>query len=101
MKKTATPLVEIATISDLHDLVQYPRPRHPLVSVIDHTDFYAKRPKEDCLYRFGFYTISCKRFDGLLYYGKSQYDFNQGSLMFTAPGQVLGTGPDIKVDEGW
>ena len=93
--------VEIESISDLHDLVQYSPPRHPLVSVIDHEDFYAKRPKTDALYRFGFYTISCKKFEGLLYYGKGQYDFREGSLMFTAPGQVIGAGPDVKVDEGW
>jgi AraC-like DNA-binding protein len=101
MKKTAQPYIDLESISDLHELVQYARPRHPLISVIDHTDFYAKRPKSDALYRFGFYTISCKKFEGLLYYGKSRYDFSEGSLMFTAPGQVIGAGPDIKVDEGW
>lgn len=101
MKRTAPSYIDLDAISDLHDLVQYPRPRHPLISVIDHTDFYALRPKDSALYRFGFYTISCKRFEGLLHYGKGQYDFKEGSLLFTAPGQVIGTGPDVKVDEGW
>jgi len=101
MKKAIKPYIDLESISDLHDLVQYPRPRHPLISVIDHTDFYARRPKGNALFRFGFYTISCKKFEGLLYYGKSQYDFREGSLMFTAPGQAIGSGPDIKVDEGW
>jgi AraC-like DNA-binding protein len=93
--------IDLESISDLHQLVQYAPPRHPLISVIDHKDFYAKRPKTEALYRFGFYTISCKRFEGLLYYGKSHYDFKQGSLLFTAPGQVIGPGPNVKVDEGW
>lgn len=93
--------IDLESISDLHALVQYAPPRHPLISVIDHTDFYAKRPKTDALYRFGFYTISCKRFEGLLHYGKGQYDFRQGSLLFTAPGQVIGPGPNVRVDEGW
>ena len=101
MKKADNPYIDLASITDLHDLVQFPRPRHPLISVIDHTDFYAKRPKGKSLFRFGFYTISCKKFEGLLYYGKSQYDFREGSLLFTAPDQVIGSGPDIKVDEGW
>lgn len=101
MKRITPTYIDLESISDLHDLVQYPRPRHPLISVIDHTDFYAKRPKENSLYRFGFYTISCKRFEGLLHYGKSQYDFKEGSLLFTAPWQVIGTGPDVTVDEGW
>jgi len=93
--------IDLESISDLHALVQYTPPRHPLISVINHSDFYAKRPKTEALYRFGFYTISCKRFEGLLYYGKGHYDFNEGSLLFTAPGQVIGPGPDVKVDEGW
>jgi AraC-like DNA-binding protein len=101
MKKAATPYTDIESIGELHDLVQYSRPRHPLISVIDHEDFYARRPKGKGLYRFGFYTISCKKFEGLLYYGKSHYDFSEGSLLFTAPGQIIGAGPDIKVDEGW
>jgi AraC-like DNA-binding protein len=101
MKRTAQPIINIGSISDLHNLVKRPQPRHPLISVIDHTDFYAEKPKDDSLYMFGFYTISCKKFEGLLHYGKSQYDFREGSLMFTAPGQVIGAGPDCKVDEGW
>jgi AraC-like DNA-binding protein len=101
MKKMNQPYIDLESISDLHELVQYTPPRHPLISVIDHTDFYAKRPKGEALYRFGFYTISCKRFEGLLHYGKSHYDFKQGSLMFTAPGQIIGPGPNVKVDEGW
>jgi len=93
--------IDINTVADLHKLVHYAPPKHPLVSVIDHEDFYRKRPKQDGLYRFGFYTISCKKVDGTLKYGKGYYDFNEGSLMFTAPGQVIAPGPEVKVDEGW
>src|SRR6201991_2345188 len=93
--------IEIETIADMHRLVKYVPPRHPLVSVIDHADFYSKRPRQDAFYRFGFYTISCKKFEGLLKYGKGYYDFNEGSLMFTAPWQVIAPGPDVVVDEGW
>lgn len=93
--------IELESISDMHRMVQYTPPRHPLVSVIDHCDFYAKRPRVDAFYRFGFYTISCKKSEGTLKYGKGHYDFNEGSLLFTAPGQVIAPGPDLKVDEGW
>jgi AraC-like DNA-binding protein len=93
--------IDLQSISDLHKLVKYAPPKHPLISVIDHADFYAKRPKEDAVYRFGFYTISCKKFEGLLKYGKGYYDFSEGSLLFTAPGQTITPGPDVTVDEGW
>lgn len=101
MKKPNDPIIDIESIGELYDLGQYPRPRHPLVSVIDHSDFYAKRPKEKVLFRFGFYTIFCKKFEGLVYYGKDHYDFREGSLLFAAPGQVIGSHPDVRVDEGW
>jgi AraC-like DNA-binding protein len=93
--------IDLQSISDLHKLVKYAPPKHPLVSVIDHADFYQKRPRVDALYRFGFYTISCKKFEGLLKYGKGYYDFSEGSLLFTAPEQVIAPGPDVTVDEGW
>lgn len=93
--------IELESISELHQLVQAAPPKHPLISLIDHANFYEKRPKVDAFYRFGFYTISSKKFQGLLKYGKGNYDFNEGSLMFTAPGQVVAPGPDVKVEEGW
>jgi hypothetical protein len=94
--------IDLESISDLHRLMQRPAPKHPLVSLVDHTDFYAMRPTTEATYRFGFYTISCKKFEGVLRYGRGNYDFDKGSLMFTAPGQVISSGPEtIKVDEGW
>lgn len=101
MKRTAPSYVDLESISDLHDLLQYPRPKHPLISVINYSDFCAQRPEGNALYRFGFYTVSCKKFEGTLHYGKSLYDFKEGSLLFTAPWQVIGPGPNVKVDEGW
>jgi AraC-like DNA-binding protein len=93
--------LDIETISDMHRLMQHAPPRHPLVSLVDHADFYERRPGGTPTYRFGFYTISCKRFEGILKYGRGNYDFSQGTLMFTAPGQVISTGPVTTVDEGW
>src|SRR6202012_2273781 len=93
--------IELNSIADMHRLVHYAPPRHPLISVINHNDFYAKRPQTAAFYRFGFYSISCKKFEGYLKYGKGSYDFNEGSLMFTAPGQVLAPGPNVEVEEGW
>jgi len=93
--------IDLESISDMHQLMQHAAPKHPLVSLIDHSDFYEMRPKMEAIYRFGFYTISCKRFEGVLKYGRGNYDFNKGSLMFTAPGQVIAPGPVVTVDEGW
>ena len=93
--------IELESIGDIHKMVKRPAPKHPLVSLIDHNDFYANYHNTGDFYRFGFYCISCKKIEGFLKYGRGHYDFNEGSLMFTAPGQVIAPGPDVKVEEGW
>jgi AraC-like DNA-binding protein len=93
--------IDISSISDLHDFAGYPSPKHPLISLIDNEAFYEHCPMDLAFFRFGFYIISCKQFKGALKYGKGHYDFGEGSLMFTAPGQVISSSPDGKVEEGW
>lgn len=98
----ASQYFDIESISSLHDYVGAPKPKHPLISLIDNTQFYAQCPRELTAFRFGFYTISCKRIHGVLKYGKGNYDFSEGSLMFTAPWQVItGSIEEGGVEEGW
>src|ERR1700754_1055259 len=94
--------VDIESISDLHDFYGRSKPKHPLITVIDMTKVdRSGRSKDEVLYRLCFFLIFCKRFKGAFKYGKSSYDFNEGSLMFTAPSQVMACGPDIQIEEGW
>ena len=61
---------------------------HPLVSVVDFSK--AKRRQGSRMY-FGFYTILLKDVKcGDLVYGRHTYDYQQGTLIFLAPGQVAG-----------
>ena len=93
--------IELNTITALHDHYQYGKPTHPLISVIDLTKITRPAPKEQEYYRMGVYTISCKQFTGELKYGRSTYDFSEGTLAFTAPGQIISPSPNAKVTEGW
>lgn len=93
--------VDIQSISDLHTLYGWAKPKHPLVSLIDLKKVDRSNIKENTFYRIGFYSIYCKKFNGLLKYGKSYYDFTEGSLMFTAPNQVISPNPDVQIEEGW
>lgn len=93
--------VDIHSISDLHALYGWPKPKHPLVSLIDLKEVNRNNIQEGTFYRIGFYSIYCKKFDGILKYGKSYYDFTEGSLMFTAPNQVILPSPDLQIEEGW
>ncbi|MDR3678726.1 MAG: helix-turn-helix domain-containing protein [Flavipsychrobacter sp.] len=93
--------VDIQSISDLHELYGWAKPRHPLVSLIDLREVNRDNIKEDTFYRIGFYSIYCKKFTGVLKYGRSHYDFTEGSLMFTGPNQVIAPSPDTQIEEGW
>lgn len=86
---------KIKTISQLHELRGLPKPQHPLISVIDLQDIKlpAEPVKETAI--LDFYSISVKQGIKLSYkYGQQQYDFNEGVMFFTAPGQIIGIEAD-------
>jgi AraC-like DNA-binding protein len=94
-------IIELRSISEAHKLYGYEKPKHPLVSLIDFTAINPEVLATAYTYMMSFYTISYKRFKGVLKYGKSHYDFDEGTLMFTAPHQVISASPDIEMEEGW
>jgi AraC family transcriptional regulator, transcriptional activator of pobA len=62
--------------------------RHPLVSVVDLSK---ANPRQGSKMYFGFYTIFLKDVKcGDLIYGRNTYDYQEGTLVFLAPGQVAG-----------
>ncbi len=65
---------------------------HPLVSVIDFSTLQTLKHNRK---NFGFYCVFYKELEcGTLKYGRSKYDYQEGTLVFIAPGQVAG------VDDG-
>ncbi|RYY22433.1 MAG: AraC family transcriptional regulator [Chitinophagaceae bacterium] len=61
---------------------------HPLVSVVDLSK---ASPRSGSRMYFGFYTIFVKDVKcGDLVYGRSTYDYQEGTLVFLAPGQIAG-----------
>ncbi|RZK36579.1 MAG: AraC family transcriptional regulator [Hymenobacter sp.] len=62
--------------------------KHPLVSVVDLSK---ADPRQGSKMYFGFYTIFLKDVKcGDLVYGRATYDYQEGTLVFFAPGQVAG-----------
>lgn len=74
---------------------------HPLVSVVDMSELECIRHS---LKHFGFYCIILKHLGcGDVTYGRSAYDYNDGSLVFVAPNQMAGAN-DGKISyntKGW
>jgi AraC-like DNA-binding protein len=63
---------------------------HPLVSVIDFSKADPRRLRRTY---FGFYMVLLKDvICGDIRYGKNTYDYQEGTLIFIAPGQILDAG---------
>ncbi|HCN50260.1 MAG TPA: AraC family transcriptional regulator [Chryseobacterium sp.] len=90
-KKNNSPL-KISSLSEIHDLLQLPKPLHPLVSLVDNTKMAVSRDMLGKSFMLNFYKISYKYSKvGKMGYGRGYYDFNEGGMMFTSPGQILST----------
>ncbi|WP_080239708.1 helix-turn-helix domain-containing protein [Spirosoma rigui] len=102
MKKELNAPYIINSISELHRLLQLPKPAHPLISVIDLSEITCHFDENLKSVVYNFYSICIKKnFTGKLKYGQNYYDFDEGVLTFFSPGQVIATAtPDDMALEG-
>jgi AraC-like DNA-binding protein len=85
------------SISGLHRVLGLPKPLHPLVSLVDNTTIKVEKDRLPPAFIFDFYKISYKeKLQGRLKYGQSYYDFEEGSMVFTAPRQVMAIADDTE-----
>lgn len=95
-----TELIHIQSIAQLHQIMEIEKPVHPLISVVRHRkdmkiSFGNTRFKSDL------YFISLKEnIKGSFKYGRNAYDFEEGTLLFVAPGQVMSSNDDMEPDLG-
>lgn len=82
-------IVKIDTVED-YDKHWGLETRHPLVNVLEGSQ--VKNPIPNCLKNFGLYVIFLKDVicADYLKYGRQEYDFQENTLVFVSPGQVLG-----------
>ncbi len=87
MTGTMDTLRRFETISD-YNAFNNTETLHPLISVVDLSK---AAPRQGSRMYFGFYTIFLKDVKcGDLVYGRHTYDYQEGTLVFLAPGQVAG-----------
>ncbi len=80
-------IANIETVSAYNDLIGV-ETLHPLVSVIDLSE---ANPMKHFRQVFGFYAVFLKEVKcGNLIYGRQYYDYQEGTLVCLAPGQVIG-----------
>ncbi|MTH15593.1 hypothetical protein [Flavobacterium sp. LC2016-01] len=92
--------IDIKNISQLLAFFHYDKPVRPLIAVVDLSKVERSHRIPDASYRLDMYSIACKKIDGPFKYGRTNYDFFEGSLMFTAPNQVLSLGAEKNVRTG-
>lgn len=90
-KETNAPYI-INSISELHRLLELPKPKHPLVSVINLNEIKCHFDESIKSFVYNFYSVCTKKdFKGKLKYGQNYYDFDEGIMTFFSPGQVIST----------
>lgn len=93
MKSNDDKLVRFISISESHQAFGLPAPQHPLISLVhfnkDNPFNTAMAPIYDIL---SFYKITfITRNKGRLKYGRNYYDYDEGSMLFLAPDQLVGS----------
>lgn len=88
--------VHFSSLAEMAETMGFPPPEHPMVAVVrldgPTTDNPAYRAcaEQGVTFSNDFYSIAIKRIvSGEMHYGRTRYDFSNGSMMFTAPRQEI------------
>lgn len=97
-------LYRVQSISEMHKLLGLQPPKHPLITIFNWEDVNISTSINGESFdqvTMDFYMISQKEIScGDLRYGRNTYDFEEGVLMFVAPGQVITAAVDREAT-GW
>ncbi len=103
MKNTASNIKKISSVKELHAFLGLSSPLNPLITIIDHAKTINNNQSQNQKLLLDLYNISIKRsFKGQLKYGKNKYDFDEGTMSFIAPNQVIAIdNEEDRNDDGW
>lgn len=96
-------IIEIETISQIHDAIGIKKPQHPLVSVIP-MNLLSNYDYGDASYVLNLYQLSLKTgISGSITYGRNTYDFQEGTMIFSKPLQSMKYSDNEQVSDetGW
>lgn len=90
MKSELPKVSKIESVTEIHRMLGIPGPVHPLISLLESSQLM-NLCNFPVSYVIGFYKITfVTKLAGKFRYGQGYYDFDESSLMFTAPNQVVG-----------
>jgi AraC family transcriptional activator of pobA len=100
MKSGQFKVSKVESITEIHRMLGISGPVHPLISFLDSRQLM-NLCRFPVSYIIGFYKITfVTKLSGKFRYGQGYYDFDEGSLMFTAPNQVVGHIESYTENEG-
>lgn len=93
MKNKDEKLIRFISISESHRAFGLPAPQHPLISLVHFNETNPFNTNMAPIYDvLSFYKITLiTKNSGRLKYGQDYYDYNEGSMLFLAPNQLVGT----------
>ena len=95
-------IYHIKSITEAHKLLGFESPKHPLISVFRHTKQMNTDFNDMKLSSNLFYIALKDKISGGFKYGRNTYDFQEGTLIFVAPNQILTPEATPVLDfEGW
>ena len=103
MKNTMQNIKKINSVKELHAFMGLPSSLNPLITIIDHSQTQNSIQSSEQKLLLDFYNISIKRsFKGKLKYGKNHYDFDDGTMSFIAPNQIISIDrEEDRNSDGW
>lgn len=96
-------MIHIKTIHQLHSLAGLEEPKHPLFSIQRIEDLNLDKEQFPEKITYDFFTVGLKKnLNGYVKYGRTNYDFQEGALGFTAPFQLMEFSTDLITNaSGW
>jgi AraC family transcriptional activator of pobA len=102
MKNDTPKVVKLDSITEIHRMLDIPGPAHPLITLLDTREERINLSRLPVSYVTTLYKISfVSKLGGQFRYGQGYYDFDEGSMIFTAPNQIVGSTAIYKGNEGY
>jgi AraC family transcriptional activator of pobA len=102
MKNDTPKVVRLGSITEIHRMLDIPGPAHPLITLLDTREERINLCRLPVSYVTTLYKISfVSKLGGQFRYGQGYYDFDEGSMVFTAPNQIVGNTAIYTGNEGY
>jgi AraC-like DNA-binding protein len=92
-------IIQLNSITETHQLLGLPKPKHPHVSFFRHRDIGVTAEMGEVYFSLNMYLIALKdNVGGSMDYGRNKYDFQEGTLVCIGPNQVFSSNYQYKED---